>query len=50
MIWCLISGVCKELHEEVTSAEELKAIDEAVERTKTGLSAVSSYDCLAEKG
>ncbi|XP_043394392.1 DDB1- and CUL4-associated factor 6 isoform X11 [Chelonia mydas] len=30
--------VCKELHEEVTSAEELKAIDEAVERTKTAVS------------
>ncbi|XP_077676552.1 DDB1- and CUL4-associated factor 6 isoform X4 [Eretmochelys imbricata] len=32
------NGVCKELHEEVTSAEELKAIDEAVERTKTAVS------------
>ncbi|CAM2118732.1 DDB1- and CUL4-associated factor 6 isoform X5 [Caretta caretta] len=30
--------VCKELHEEVTSAEELKAIDEAAERTKTAVS------------
>ncbi|CAM4423583.1 unnamed protein product [Caretta caretta] len=32
------NGVCKELHEEVTSAEELKAIDEAAERTKTAVS------------
>ncbi|XP_034647407.1 DDB1- and CUL4-associated factor 6 isoform X5 [Trachemys scripta elegans] len=42
--------VRKELHEEVTGAEELKTIDEAVERTETAVSDISEHPGTSTEG